>query len=300
MLQKLRTALNKLTLLHKTLIISVGIHAALLGFRFVDPEGFDRTFRDTPLEVILVNSGSDQAPEKAQALAQQNLAGGGESDKKNERATSPFKPSDENEVGDALEQTARMIDEMQQEQQQILAQLKKELSALPPPDPRQKSQVQQAQAEEERRRQLTKLIGEIDKKINEQNSRPKKRYLSPATLKSVDALYYNQFRTLVERAGTEHFPVYNGQKLYGELVMEVWINPQGKIVDAIVTMPSRNPNLDKRAQAIVKAAGPLPPVPPEVMAGRDLLLISSRFKFTREAGFSATTEAASPTNSTQP
>ncbi|MDE2432718.1 MAG: energy transducer TonB [Burkholderiales bacterium] len=300
MLQKLRTALNKLTLLHKTLIISVGIHAALLGFRFVDPEGFDRTFRDTPLEVILVNSGSDQAPEKAQALAQQNLAGGGESDKKNERATSPFKPSDENEVGDALEQTARMIDEMQQEQQQILAQLKKELSALPPPDPRQKSQVQQAQAEEERRRQLTKLIGEIDKKINEQNSRPKKRYLSPATLKSVDALYYNQFRTLVERAGTEHFPVYNGQKLYGELVMEVWINPQGKIVDAIVTMPSRNPNLDKRAQAIVKAAGPLPPVPPEVMAGRDLLLISSRFKFTREAGFSATTEAASPINSTQP
>ncbi|MDE2000414.1 MAG: energy transducer TonB, partial [Burkholderiales bacterium] len=213
MLQKLRTALNKLTLLHKTLIISVGIHAALLGFRFVDPEGFDRTFRDTPLEVILVNSGSDQAPEKAQALAQQNLAGGGESDKKNERATSPFKPSDENEVGDALEQTARMIDEMQQEQQQILAQLKKELSALPPPDPRQKSQVQQAQAEEERRRQLTKLIGEIDKRINEQNSRPKKRYLSPATLKSVDALYYNQFRTLVERAGTEHFPVYNGQKL---------------------------------------------------------------------------------------
>lgn len=300
MLQKLRTALNKLTLLHKTLIISVGIHAALLGFRFVDPEGFDRTFRDTPLEVILVNSGSDQAPEKAQALAQQNLAGGGESDKKNERATSPFKPSDENEVGDALEQTARMIDEMQQEQQQILAQMKKELSALPPPDPRQKSQAQQAQAEEERRRQLIKQIAEIDKKINEQNSRPKKRYLSPATLKSVDALYYNQFRTLVERAGTEHFPVYNGQKLYGELVMEVWINPQGKIVDAIVTMPSRNPNLDKRAQAIVKAAGPLPPVPPEVMAGRDLLLISSRFKFTREAGFSATTEAASPTNLTQP
>lgn len=300
MLQKLRTAFNKLTLLHKTLIISVGIHAALLGFRFVDPEGFDRTFRDTPLEVILVNSGSDQAPEKAQALAQQNLTGGGESDKKNVRATSPFKPSDENEVGDALEQTARMIEEMQQEQQQILAQLKKELSALPPPDPRQKSQAQQALAEEERRRQLVKQIGEIDKKINEENSRPKKRYLSPATLKSVDALYYNQFRTLVERAGTEHFPVYNGQKLYGELVMEVWINPQGKIVDAIVTMPSRNPNLDKRAQAIVKAAGPLPPVPPEVMAGRDLLLISSRFKFTREAGFSATTEAASPTNATQP
>lgn len=295
MLQKLRTALSKLTLLHKTLLISVGIHAALLGFRFVDPEGFNRTFKDTPLEVILVNSGGDQAPDKPQALAQQNLAGGGESDKKNERATSPFKPSDETEVGDALEQTARMIEEMQQEQQQMLAQLQKELSALPPPDPRQKAENQQAQAEEERRRQLTKLIGEIDKRIHDQNSRPKKRYLSPATLKSVDALYYSQFRTVVERAGTAHFPTDNrGQKLYGELVMEVWINRQGQIVDAIVTMPSRNPTLDKRAQAIVKASGPFPPVPSDVMAGKDVLLISSRFKFTRDAGVSASTEAVAP------
>ncbi|HEX5312087.1 energy transducer TonB [Aquabacterium sp.] len=299
MLQKLRTTFSKLTLLHKTLAISVGIHAALLGFRFVDPEGFNRTFKDTPLEVILVNSGGDQAPEKPQALAQQNLAGGGESDKKNERATSPFKPSDETEVGDALEQTARMIEEMQQEQQQMLAQLKKELSALPPPDPRQKAETQQAQAEEERRRQLTKLIGEIDKRINDQNSRPKKRYLSPATLKSVDALYYNQFRTVVERAGTTHFPTDNrGQKLYGELVMEVWINQMGQILDAIVTVPSRNPTLDKRAQAIVKNSGPFPPVPTDVMAGKDVLLISSRFKFTREAGVSASTEATAP--STQP
>ena len=296
MLQKLRTALSKLTLLHKTLIISVGIHAGLLGFRFVDPEGFNRTFKDTPLEVILVNAGGEQAPDKPQALAQQNLAGGGGSDKKDERAKSMFKPDESNETGDSLEQTARMIEEMQQEQQEMLALIKKELSALPPPDPRQKSDVQQKQAEEERRRQLTKLLAELDTKIHAENSRPKKRFLSPATLKSVDALYYNQFRTVVERAGTQHFPTNNnGQKLYGELVMEVWINRQGQIVDAIVTVPSRNPMLDKRAQAIVKGAGPLQAVPADVMAGKDVLLISSRFKFTRDAGVSATTEAVAPT-----
>ena len=297
MLQKLRTALSQLTLLHKTLIISVGIHAGLLGFRFVDPEGFNRAFKDTPLEVILVNAGGEQAPDKPQALAQQNLAGGGEADKG--RATSPLPPSMEAEVGDSLEQTARMIEQMQQEQQQMLAQIRNELAALPPPDPRQKAETQQAQAEEERRRQLTKLMAEIDKKIHDENARPKKRYLSPATLKSVDALYYSQFRTVVERAGTEHFPSNNhGQKLYGELVMEVWINRQGQIVDAIVTVPSRSPMLDKRAQAIVKGAGPFPAVPAEVMAGKDVLLISSRFKFTRDAGVSATTEAAAPTATT--
>lgn len=297
MLQKLRTALSKLTLLHKTLIISVGIHAGLLGFRFVDPEGFNRTFKDTPLEVILVNAGGEQAPDKPQALAQQNLAGGGEADKG--RATSMFKLDEANEAGDSLEQTARMIEEMQQKQQEMLAFVKKELSALPPPDPRQKSDEQQAKADEERRRQLSKSMAELDKKIREENARPKKRFLSPATLKSVDALYYSQFRTVVERAGTQHFPTNNnGQKLYGELVMEVWINRQGQIVDAIVTVPSSNPMLDKRARAIVKGSGPFQAVPAEVMAGKDVLLISSRFKFTRDAGVSATTEAAAP--GTQP
>ena len=38
------------------LAISVSLHAAVLGVRFVDPEDFNRVFQDTPLEVILVNS----------------------------------------------------------------------------------------------------------------------------------------------------------------------------------------------------------------------------------------------------
>ena len=40
------------------------MHAALLTVRFVDPEGFNRMFQDTPLEVILVNSRSGEAPDQ--------------------------------------------------------------------------------------------------------------------------------------------------------------------------------------------------------------------------------------------
>jgi len=284
-----------LSLLQICLGVSALLHIGLFSFRLVDPEGFNRTFKDTPLEVILVNAGSEAAPDKAQALAQQNLAGGGES---TGRATSPLPPSTETETGDAMEQTARMIEQMQQEQQQLLTQVKNELSALPPPQPRAKAETDQTRADEERRRQLTKLLAEIEKRIREETERPKKRYISPATMKSADALYYSQFRTLVERAGTEHFPTTNGQKLYGELVMEVWLNRQGKVVDAIITQPSRSKQLDKRARAIVMAAGPFGAVPPEVIAGRDLLLISSRFRFTRDAGMQATTQAPVPTSAT--
>lgn len=293
---------KSLSLLQVCLGVSALLHIGLFSFRLVDPEGFNRTFQNTPLEVILVNAGSEAKPDKAQALAQQNLAGGGEADKG--RATSPLPPSPDNEMGDALEQTARMIEQMQAEQQQLLTQVRQELAALPPPQPRAPNDAHHAQAEEERRRQLTKLLAELEKRIREENARPKKRYLSPATLKSADALYYSAFRTRVERAGTEHFPSTNGQKLYGELVMEVWVNRQGKIIEAIVTRSSGNKALDKRARGIVMAMGQFDPVPPEVSAGHDLLLISSRFRFTRDAGLEATTvqsaAKATPASPTSP
>lgn len=289
---------KSLSLLQVCLGVSAALHVGLLSFRLVDPEGFSRTFENTPLEVILVNAGSEAKPDKAQALAQQNLAGGGEADKG--RATSPLPPSPDTAVGDALEQTARMIEQMQAEQQQLLTQLRNELAALPPPQPHTQADVHEARAEEEHRRQLTKLLAELEKRIREENARPKKRYLSPATLKSADALYYSAFRTRVERAGTEHFPSHNGQKLYGELVMEVWVNRQGKVIDAIVTRGSGNKILDKRARSLVMAMGSFDPVPAEVSAGHDLLLISSRFRFTRDAGLETSTTQASPPPQTSP
>ncbi len=50
------------------------MHAVLLTVRFVAPEQFNRVFKDTALEVILVNAQSQERPEHAQAIAQANLA----------------------------------------------------------------------------------------------------------------------------------------------------------------------------------------------------------------------------------
>ena len=65
--------------LQKALFISFAIHGALLTLRIAAPERFDRLFSDAPLDVILVNTRAKaDAPDKAQALAQTQLAGGGE------------------------------------------------------------------------------------------------------------------------------------------------------------------------------------------------------------------------------
>ena len=94
--------LRSLSTLQLALLASVAVHAVLLTVRFVDPESFNRVVEDTPLEVVLVNSRSNEKPDKAKAIAQTSLAGGG--DAESGRATSPLPPSALTEYGDSSEE----------------------------------------------------------------------------------------------------------------------------------------------------------------------------------------------------
>jgi protein TonB len=277
---------RKLSTLQLALLFSVGVHAALLGVRFVDPEGFNRIFQDTPLEVILVNSRSGEAPSVAAAIAQANLQGGGEAERG--RATSPLPPAATVEMGDANEDARRQIEQLQETQQQLLAQMRRELALLPPPDPKRDQGAPEERSLEEKRRRLVELLAEIEKRINEENARPKKRYISPATREEVYALYYDQLRRKIEERGTRNFPEYQGKKLYGELVMNVTVDAAGRVIDTEVVRPSNSKILDRRAVAIVKAASPFGTFSTAMRRKADQLVITSRFKFTRDDGLETT------------
>jgi len=285
--------LRKLSTLQIALIVSLGVHVALLTVRIVDPEGFNRIFQDTPLEVILVNSRSGESPDKAQAIAQAALAGGGEA--LAGRATSPLPPSAIVETGDSNEEAKKRIEQLQETQQQLLAQIRRELALLPAPDPQKEQGNPDEAAQEERRRQLVQLLAEIEKRVNEENARPKKRYISPATREEVYALYYDQLRRKIEERGTRNFPENQGKKLYGELTMNVTVDAEGRVVDTEVVRPSNSTVLDRRAMAIVRAAAPFGPFNQAMRRRADQLVITSRFKFTREEGLE-TTLTATPSN----
>lgn len=278
-----------LSTLHWALLVSVGVHAALLTVRFVDPQRFERFFQDTPLEVILVNARSEDKPQRAQAIAQAALAGGGEADKG--RATSPLPHAAQLEVGDAPAEAKRRIDRLQQEQQQLLAQIRREVAALPPPDPARDAGDPQHQQQEERRRQLLRLLAEIEKRINEENARPKKRYISPATREEVYAIYYDALRRRIEARGTRDFPEYQGRKLYGELTMNVTVDNRGQVVDAEIVRSSGQRVLDQRALAIVRASAPFGPFSKAMSRQADQIVITSRFRFTRDEGLETSLSA---------
>ena len=274
--------LRSLSTLQLALGVSVLLHAAVLSVRFIDPEGFNRVFEDTPLEVILVNARSSERPDedKAQAMAQFALAGGGEAAQG--RATSPLPYSALTSIGNDFEEAQRKMDAMQEQQTQLLAQLRQQIAALPPPDPRAARPNAEQSAQDDRRRQLVKLLAEIEKRINEENARPKKRYISPATRDAVYAVYYDAMRRKVEDKGTRNFPQQNGAKLYGDLTMIVTVNHDGRVLSTEIVQGSGSRVLDTRAEAIAHASGPFGEFGPEMRKKADQIAGVSRFKFTRE------------------
>ncbi len=274
------------------LLISLAVHAVPLSVRIVAPQQFNRVFKDTALEVILVNAQSQERPEHAQAIAQANLAGGG--DVAQGRATSPMPYSALTRIGDDFEERQRQIDALQERQTTLLTQLRQRLAALPEFDPREAAQQQAREQQEQKRKQLLKQLAELEKRINEENARPKKRYISPATKEAAYAVYYDALRHKVEEKGTENFPEVGGRKLYGDLIMVLTINHDGRVLETEIVESSGQQDLDRRAQAIAYASGPFGSFTPAMRAQADQIVVVARFSFTRDQVLQANVQANEP------
>ena len=275
----LALTLPRLSTLQVALALSIGVHAGLLTLRIAAPERFDRMFQDTPLDVILVNTrAKSEEPDKPQALAQTQLAGGGEL--RSGRAASPLPSAASTQMGESAEAMQRRVQALKQEQAQLLAQVKQTLAQLKPAEA-QKSRAEK-EAVEQKRRQLLKLLAEIEQRIQQDNARPRKHFISPATQEAAYALYYDALRRKIEARGTRFFPERNGQKMYGELTMIITVNTDGMVMATEVVQGSGNPELDRRAQGIAVGSGPFGEFTPEMKKQADQLAVISRFIFSRD------------------
>jgi periplasmic protein TonB len=284
------TRLRTFSTLQIALAVSLLAHAGLLTVRFVAPEASLRAFQDTPLEVILVNARSSERPDRAQAIARANLAGGGEADAG--RATSPLPASAQARLGEAaLDQEAQRLQALKEQQTRMLAQLRRELAQLPADEPRPEGALQ-AQERERQRQALVQLLAQIERRINEQNARPRKRFISPATQEAVYAAYYDALRRRIEAHGTTHFPTHDGRKLYGELTMVITVDAHGRVLDTEVVQSSGQGVLDRRAQAIVQGLN-FGRFNDSMRRRADQIVVVSRFRFTRDDALQTRVEAAS-------
>lgn len=272
---------------------SVLIHAVLIAWRFADPVSFNRVFEDTSLEVVLVNARSDSLPERAQAMAQVRLSGGGQSPGL-QRATTPLPPSVVNESGTDIGAMQRQIEALKLQQMRLLTQLQQELSALTQENAGDNAQAPERQARQERRQQLTRQLAQIEPRVEKTQGGPRKRYLSPATREAVYALYYDKLRRTIETRGTLNFPQVGGQKLYGQLSMVITVDGRGQLVQTEVVKSSGQPLLDQRAVAIVRSAAPFDAFSANMRRQADQIVVVTRFQFSKDGNLETRMLAAQP------
>lgn len=273
--------------LYIAIVVSLLAHGLMLLVHFVSPDAFKVAPTDPGLEVILVNAKHAAKPLKADAVAQANLDGGGTADAG--RSKSPLPDMKKMETGESVKASKRRIDELEQKQQELLTVNSKTPVAAAPITEKSKADPVATGADLlETAKAIARQSAEISQKIEDQNKRPRKKFISPSTLEAGYAMYYKTMQKRVEDIGTLNFPQQNGRKLYGELVLSIPIFQDGTIYQKEggirIERSSGNTALDNATLNIVRRSAPFGRFPPNMRSKDkdDVWVIISKFHFTRE------------------
>jgi protein TonB len=264
-----------------TLPFSIFLHAFILfGIGFVLPDPSRTTDFLQPLEVVLVNSQSKSRPLKADALAQHNLSGGGNT-AADKRASSPLPTlSDDKQL--VLEQSSKNVKQLEQEVKRLLTRLHSTQSVDQEKTEKQHEANQlNGQDLVQRSLEIARLEAQISKDFNAYQKLPKRTFIGARTQEYRYAQYVEDWRVKVERIGNLNYPAQaRQQKIFGQLRMTVSIRADGSVESVEVNKSSGKRILDAAAVRIVKLAAPYAPFPADMRKDTDILSIVRTWSFT--------------------
>ncbi len=267
--------------------LSILLHAIVLAINFAPDIQRKQKARDQALDVVLVNARSRQKPVDPQVLAQANLDGGGSTDQ-NRRAKTPLPVSQRDKVGDQLVETQRRVQEMEAQQQKLLAELQAK-TALPPqerrleqPDPAPQPINTLSGADlAARALAMARMEAEIARNVDDYNKRPRKKFVGARTQEYRFAQYIEDWRQKVERIGNLNYPPDARGKLYGNLTLTVEIRADGEVEKIDLNRSSGQKVLDDAAIRIVRMGSPYAPFPPDIRREFEILSITRTWTFSQ-------------------
>jgi len=267
--------------LAKSLALSLCLHAfVLFGFRFVPDISKSHDLLQ-PLEVVLVNSKSSARPLKADALAQHNLDGGGNT-AENKRASSPL-PNLSDDKQFTPEQSTQRLQRMEQQVKKLITQTKSVHSVPQEHIEKQHQDGSNMNGRDlvEHALEIARLEAQITRDFSAYQKLPHRKFIGARTQEYRYAQYIEDWRIKVERIGNLNYPALaRQQKIFGQLRLTVSIRSDGSLESVEVTKSSGQRILDAAAVRIVKLAAPYAPFPEDISKETDILSIVRTWTFT--------------------
>lgn len=271
-----------------TLFFAVVLHAIfILGVRF-DIITLPLKNPFPAMEITLVTSRAQQAPDQADFLAQANQYGGGNTDERAHPVTPP--PTAEFAQQEPMA-TLQLAPDRPQIKNKLMAQ-------TPSPHKTEANQEDKQEAPADapsaadlvaRSLQIASLSAEINESREAYAKRPREAFISAATREYKYASYMEAWRRKVEEIGNLNYPdAARRNNLSGSLILDVALNPDGKVHSIALRRSSGHKVLDDAAIAIVKLAAPYAPFPDNIRKDTDVLHITRTWQFLRENRLSST------------
>jgi protein TonB len=263
------------------MFFSIALHAFLLfGLVLVLPNPPSAANFLEPLQVVLVNSKSKSRPVKADALAQHNLDGGGNTAEE-KRAKSPL-PTISDDLKFTPEQRTKRVAELEAETKQMLTQLKSNYTAEQQELKKQKNKNTDTGEElVQKALEMARLEAQISKNWDDYQKLPRRKFIGARTQEYRFAQYIEDWRIRVERIGNLNYPEQaSRQHIYGKLQLSVSIRADGSVESIEVSKSSGQRILDAAAMRIVKLAAPYAKLPPDITRDTDILTITRTWTFT--------------------
>lgn len=268
-----------------TLVIAALAHVALiLGITFsvAAPSDLSKT-----LEITLATFNSEEAPDKADYLAQHNQQGSGSLDHKLNPTTTEKAIFQDNEVREitqpstlmpppAEQQTPRATLATRSLQQQRTSVQQQQDQPAPP-------QELAPQANEELSAQIASLEADLAREMQEYAKRPRTHRLNSAsTMADISAQYRDEWRRKVELIGNQNYPEEaRRQRLYGSLRLLAVVRRDGTLQEVQLLESSGHATLDQAAMRIVRLAAPYPPFTGDLRQNYDQIEIIRTWRFER-------------------
>ncbi len=271
--------------LYASIAVSFLLHAVLLSIHFKFPDSLRWRSANATLEVVLVNARTQDRPVKPDVLAQVNLDRGGDTDEPR-RAKTPLPVTEPQVTGQHLAEARRRARRLESEQQRLLAQVREsrrnagQESEKPAPTPEPAKELSGRDLADLSLAAM-RLQAQIDRQIEEYQSRPRKKFIGARAAEYRFAQYEEDWRLKIERIGTVNYPAEARGKLYGNLRLTVTIRPDGSVESVELDRSSGFRPLDAAAFKIVRMASPFAPFPASIRKDTDLLVITRTWFFGR-------------------